>query len=399
MPDVCGAYINAADFSDGLIHEVVFDVNIPVNNLLAFQLFDKWLKEWGELALQLYFAHTKQSLVVAYCSPYEVLEQKQFLQTDVVINPTLAGDVMKYKHAYTQIDDPFIGITNVVSTGTKNGDVITVGTSTFTVGQVIIKQHGGVATEFTSTIRGFDIHESVRDSINAKIIQRPLVIPSQEFPDPMPFPLPPNDGGISTNLNMSYQNCSCTICVFPKTYNQTTVMENPMLRELQLKVGSDYIPKKKFSTVSPRFYQEQLIVADLDGSNQATDEYTSSIVAEKNAADGTRYLNSLKDDTSFLCLFQTERGDGGLVYDGLTGDNLNTEITASAIHGGIRNTYFYPWVQADGTVDINVHAPAPQFWQCADTFFVVSGGDGSRKFKISYINTRSPAGSQIGDHF
>jgi hypothetical protein len=207
MPDVCGTYVNAADFPDGLIHEVVFDVNIPVNNLLAFQLFDKWLKEWGELALQLYFAHTKQSFVVAYCSPYEVLEQKQFLQTDVVANPTLAGDVMKYKHAYTQIDDPFIGITNVVSTATKAGDVLTVGTATFTVGQVIIKQHGGVATEFTSTIRGFDIHEFVRDNINAKIIQRPLVIPSQEFPNPMPFPLPPNDGGISTNLNMSYQNC------------------------------------------------------------------------------------------------------------------------------------------------------------------------------------------------
>jgi hypothetical protein len=76
---MCGTYVNAADFSDGLIHEVVFDVNIPVNNLLAFQLFDKWLKEWGELALQLYFAHTKQSLVVAYCSPYEVLEQKTVL--------------------------------------------------------------------------------------------------------------------------------------------------------------------------------------------------------------------------------------------------------------------------------------------------------------------------------
>jgi hypothetical protein len=175
-------------------------------------------------------------------------------------------------------------------------------------------------------------------------------------------------------------------------------MENPMLRELQLKVGSDYIPKL-FSTVSPRFYQEQLIVADLDGSNQATDEYTSSIVAEKNAPDGTRYLNSLKDDTSFLCLFQTERGDGGLVYDGLTGDNLNTEITASAIHGGIHNTYYFPWTHADGTVDINVHAPAAQVWQCSDTFFVVSGGDGGKRFKVSYINNRSPAGSQIGDGY
>jgi hypothetical protein len=37
-----------------------------------------------------------------------------------------------------------------------------------------------------------------------------------------------------------------------------------MLENLQLKSGNKFIPPEAFSTTSPRFLQEQLIVSELD---------------------------------------------------------------------------------------------------------------------------------------
>jgi hypothetical protein len=168
-----------------------------------------------------------------------------------------------------------------------------------------------------------------------------------------------------------------------------------MLSDVQLKVGSDFIPKKKFATTSPRFLEEQVRVADLDDGQPPTDEFVDSIVNAKNADDGTRYLNTLRDDTSFIALFQTERSDAGICFDGLTGSSLNTELTGSALHRGIHNTYYYPRLMPDGqTVDMNQHPPAPQCWVCQDTFFVLAAAKDGTGLKITDFRDRSPIGSQ-----
>jgi hypothetical protein len=94
-------------------------------------------------------------------------------------------------------------------------------------------------------------------------------------------------------------------------------------------------------------------------------------------------------------LFQTERADGGLVFDGLSGSSLNTELTASALHRGIHNTYYYPRMLADGiTVDMTQHPPAPQLWVCQDTFFVLAQAKDGTGLKLPYFSDRSLDGSQ-----
>jgi hypothetical protein len=53
MPDICGAYINAADFADHAPHPVEFEINIPIIDFLALQCFDKWTRDFGTLTLEL----------------------------------------------------------------------------------------------------------------------------------------------------------------------------------------------------------------------------------------------------------------------------------------------------------------------------------------------------------
>jgi hypothetical protein len=235
-----------------------------------------------------------------------------------------------------------------------------------------------------------------------KVVAEELVIPAQQIPNPTSFPIGPTEGGLNTNINVPYTNVCCAGVVFPKTPNQITVFENPMLKEVQLTIGSKQIPTVKYSTVGARYLQEQLIIADLDGSQQATAEFTDSIVNVKNKPDGarTRYVNSLRDDTSFIALFQTERGDGGYVYDGIDsgGVNLNTIIEGTPIVSGENDTYYYPrmtYNPANKTysVDLTRHSPPPMLLLCQDTFFVLKMGENG-KLQLYYHKDRSPRNSQ-----
>jgi hypothetical protein len=71
LPNVAGTYINLYDFADGLAHPVIIEINIPIIDLLVLQCFDKWLKDMGDLLLEMYFA--TKSLVFATCSARDVL--------------------------------------------------------------------------------------------------------------------------------------------------------------------------------------------------------------------------------------------------------------------------------------------------------------------------------------
>jgi hypothetical protein len=360
LPDVAGTYVNLADFADGLPHPVKILINVPVIDLLAFQCFDKWISNakegMGQLFMEVYFTH--KSMVYTTCSAREVFDTKRFLQDDTLTTTTLAGAVDSYSHKFTQVGDPSISYTNVAYAGT---------TSTFTTGQIIPTVNTCTMESLKSTIRGYDITDRARAAIMAGLRSKPLRIPAQEV-DRQPFTKGPQEGGIDANMNIPFNNVSCVGIVFPKTSNQLTVFENPMLNDLYIRIAGTQYPNKAYSTLGPRFYQEQLIIADLDGALQATSELTNSYVNSKNKDDGARYVNTLGDDTSFIALFQTERGDAGYTFDGLDFEgNVAFNIRANPIHTGTNDTYLYP------TPGGPKNTMTPVAYLCMDTYFEHDG--------------------------
>jgi hypothetical protein len=383
MPDVCGTYLNLKDFFDdsGNLRPQSFkiEINIPLVDFLALQCFNKWHKAFGELFLEIYFA--EHSLVVCTCSPQDVMDNKIYLETDNVSTTTLAGDANKFSHRFTQVGDPFESFKTVP---------YATATTTFTTGIVTVFVAQGHCEELVSTVRGYKISQAAFDAIIQKCISEPLVIPAQELRY-YAFPTGPDTNGIHTNLQVPYKNITCACVVFPKTSHQVTVFENPMLQQLQLKVDGDFIPNRAYTTTGPRFLQEQLILTDLDGNLQATKEYTESIVNMRNdPKGGARWANSLGDDTSFISIFSTERGDGGYVFDGkdTNGQNVNTELNGSPQFTGENDTYYYPATDANNNILPNIHPPAPQLWLCQDTFWTFDGK------VFQYFNDRNPHGSQ-----
>jgi hypothetical protein len=312
MPDVCGTYISLVDFVDGLAHPVEIEFNIPVVDFLALQCFEKWLKEFGKLTLEIYLAH--HSLVVCTCNPRDVLENKQYLQTDTINYPNIqaaaGSNIYGFEHRFTQIGDQFTGFTYIANTGSPG-----TGATTFTTGFLRVFCPEAKCISMTSTIRGYNISESARDTILRDLDNTPLIIPSQQLIW-KGFPTPPNESGIESTLDIPYENITAAVIVFPKTSHQITVFENPMLEGLYMKVENQMIPNQPYASFGARFLQEQLILNDLDGNLQGTAEFTNSIINERNSPAGVRYRNALSDDTSFMATFQLERGDGGYVFDG-----------------------------------------------------------------------------------
>ena len=371
LPNVAGTYINLHDFADGLSHPVEIEINIPLIDLLVLQCFDKWLTDMGSLMLEMYFSH--RSLVFTTCSAVDVLENKLYLQ-DGATTTILAGPYTTYTHAFTQIGDPCKSYTGAVYDDTTK-------TTTFTIDTIIPSVSRAKMTQLKSVIRGYCITDLAKKSIMTKLIQTPLRIPAQEI-SRHPFQAPPTENGLNATLNIPFRNVSCVGIVFPKTDHQLTVFENPMQHGLQIKIAGELYPNERVSTLGPRFLQEQLIIADLDGILQATDELTNSYVQPKNRPDGTRFGNSLSDDTSFIALFQTERGDAGYTFDGSNyKENTSFEIISNPIHTGASfDTYLYP---IDGG---EKNRRAPVAYLCRDTYFVHDGK------KFSYHQNRTPDG-------
>jgi hypothetical protein len=262
-------------------------------------------------------------------------------------------------------------------------------TTNFSLGFLRVHCPEARCLSLTSTIRGYNISEKAHAHILQSLEPGGLVIPCQQMIW-KGFPTPPNEAGIESTLDIPYDNITAAVVVFPKSSNQITCFENPMLDGLYLKVENQMIPNQPYNSTGARFLQEQLILNDLDGNLQATAEFTNSIINERNAPNGTRYFNSLSDDTSFIATFQLERGSSGYTFDGYTSNgSVNTLIKGDARWKAENNTYLFPLTDAAGQTLLTVrNIQAPQLWLCKDTYCLVKAN------AFEYVMKGSPPGSQ-----
>lgn len=370
---VCGVYINVDDFADGQPHQVEFEANLPFDDLLALQAFDMYPnKECGELELKFYSKH--KGLVWCPVDVLKVKEAKEFFEgIDPITNAATINLSTKIKHGFTQIGNSASMICKLTTTDAAGiGADVSAGTGTlYCTGMTI--------TSLKSNMYGFKVCESTKAKIH-EIFSVPQIIPSQQL-DYNAFPIAATKGGIQSTINMPITNCTCIAIAFPKYDNEYTVFENPVYSNLQLTINGQNMPDEVVNSQGARFLQQQLIAGDLSGGLECTQEFEDSMTMTKNAEDGSRYANGLRDASSFLWLVQTERNNAGYTFDGFDSGGLNVpvQIRGQPIYTGANDTYYYI-----NPLDTSIHPPPPQIWICHDTYFSVSNNG------VKYVANDTP---------
>ena len=369
---VCGTYIDLSDFRDGQKHDVEFEMNLPFEDILAFQAFDLYPNRVvGDIEIRFYVKPV--GLVYCQVDPRTIKEVKEYME-DTIIDSTFKSAPV-FKHGFTQIGNE----SKIAALNVGSDKSITPTTESITLSCL-----GLTVTSCKSNMFGFCVKEHSLQSI-AQMLSRPLPIPSQQL-DYNAFPLAATRSGIQSTINMPLFNTTSITVVFPKHANDYTCFDNPIYHNVQLTINGQNYPDEPVSTLGARFLQYQLVASELDGGIQCTKEFEDSLTMPKNKDDGTRYKNTLSDASSFMLNIQTERSRGGYLFDGLdsNGQNVPIQIRGQPIHSGDGDTYF----NCDETGQN--HPPPPQVFFCRDTYFTVDIHDG-----LVYHLKGCPPGSQV----
>ena len=369
---VCGTYIDLSDFRDGQKHDVEFEMNLPFEDILAFQAFDLYPNRVvGDIEIRFYVKPV--GLVYCQVDPRTIKEVKEYME-DTIIDSTFKSAPV-FKHGFTQIGNE----SKIAALNVGSDKSITPTTESITLSCL-----GLTVTSCKSNMFGFCVKEHSLQSI-AQMLSRPLPIPSQQL-DYNAFPLAATRSGIQSTINMPLFNTTSITVVFPKHANDYTCFDNPIYHNVQLTINGQNYPDEPVSTLGARFLQYQLVASELDGGIQCTKEFEDSLTMDRNKADGGKYKNTLSDASSFMLNIQTERSRGGYLFDGLdsNGQNIPIQIRGQPIYPDVNDTYF----NFDETGEN--HPPPPQLFVCRDTYFTVDINDG-----LVYHPTGSPEGSQV----
>ena len=368
---VCGTYVDLNTLMDGQKHEVEFEMNLPFEDMLAFQAFDLYPNRIvGDIEIRFYVKPV--GLVYCQVDPRKIKEVKEFMEDESIAATFTETPV--FLHQFTQIGNE----SKIAALKIDSGNV------TSTTKAVTLSCHGLTVTSCKSNMFGFGVKESTLQAI-ASMFSEPVSIPSQQL-DYNAFPLAPTRAGVQSTINAPLNNTTSISVMFPKHSNDYTCFDNPIYHNVQLTINGQNYPDEPISTLGARFLQYQLVASELDGGIQCTKEYEDSLTMIKNnETTGKRFKNTLSDASSFMINIQTERSRGGYLYDGLdsNGQNIPIQIRGQPIYSDAQDTYFNYDESGQN------HPPPPQLFICRDTFFTVDVQNG-----LVYHPTGSPPGSQ-----
>ena len=369
---VCGTYVDLNTLMDGQKHDVEFEMNLPFEDMLAFQAFDLYPNRIvGDIEIRFYVKPV--GLVYCQVDPRTIKEVKEYME-DTIIDSTFKSAPV-FKHGFTQIGNE----SKIAALNVGSDKSITPTTESITLSCL-----GLTVTACKSNMFGFGVKESTLQAIE-QMFSEPVSIPSQQL-DYNAFPLAPTRAGVQSTINAPLNNTTSISVMFPKHSNDYTCFDNPIYHNVQLTINGQNYPDEPVSTLGARFLQYQLVASELDGGIQCTKEFEDSLTMDRNKADGGKYKNTLSDASSFMLNIQTERSRGGYLFDGLdsNGQNIPIQIRGQPIYPDVNDTYY----NFDETGEN--HPPPPQLFVCRDTYFTVDINDG-----LVYHPTGSPEGSQV----
>jgi hypothetical protein len=216
-----------------------------------------------------------------------------------------------------------------------------------------------------ANISGFNCTQATLAGLR-ELYQTPWRIPT-EYLEYFAFPTPPDGNGLQSSTQITAHNDKDIYIMFPQRANDYTVFENPMIGNFYIKIMGQQYPERVYDTLSQRFYQNMIIAADLDAGLRPTKDFIDMYTMKKNVEQtGTRFNNTLRDQTNFALIVQTERNQSGFVFDGIHSNGQSTplEIHFNPLFPGINDTY-YNFDPNEPTA----HPPPPQAWLCCDAFW------------------------------
>jgi hypothetical protein len=355
---VCGLYINQEDLARGAIISVKMNLLIPLYMLAEFQALDFYPSfALGQLELQMYIQ--SHFAVWAVLDPRKVCDVKSFFEDAPVAIDW--SNVNKYglpiSRKFAQIGNPLNVITKfLVDDDTKEATVL--------FGPRRLQCVGCRCLEMIANISGFNVTQSTLSALR-ELYMTPWRIPA-EYLEYYAFPHSPDQNGLQSSTQITAHNVKDIYIMFPQRANDYTVFENPMIDNFYVKILGQQDPERVYDTLSQRFYQNMIMACDLDAGLRPTKDFIDTYTMRKNTEDGQRFNNTLRDNTNFALVSQTERNQSGYVFDGIHSGGQSTplEIHFNPIFPGENDTYY--------NFDPNepaAHPPPPQIWLCVDAYW------------------------------
>jgi hypothetical protein len=352
---------------------VTMDLVIPMYMLADFQALEFYPNMLGQLELALYVQ--LKYAVWAVVDPRKVTDVKTFFedqQIGVRWNKieALGGGGIPISRKFAQINNPLNCITHfeIDPEDPDKPDYQPSWEAELTVEPRRLLCTGCRVLEMISNISGFRATQRTLESLR-ELYRNPWRIPA-EYLEYYAFPSPPTGNGLHTSTQVNLHNVKDIYIMFPRQSNDYTVFENPMIDNFYIKVLGQQYPERTYDTLSPRFYQNMIMACDLDGGLKPTKDFIDAYTMRKNHTNeggrnhGQRYLNTLRDNTNFALVIQTERNQSGYVFDGLDsqGQSVPLEIHFNPLFQD--DTYY----NFDGETS-NAHPPPPQIWLCVDAYW------------------------------
>jgi hypothetical protein len=352
---------------------VNMDLVIPMYMLAEFQAIEFYPNMIGQLELALYVQ--SRYAVWAVVDPRKVADVKTFFEDQQIgVRWTkiegLGGGGIPISRKFAQINNPLNSITHF-QIDRENPDEPEYQPSWEAELQVEPRRllcHGCRVTEMISNISGFRATQRTLESLR-DLYRSPWLIPA-EYLEYYAFPSAPSQNGLHTSTQVNLHNVKDVYIMFPRRANDYTVFENPMIDNFYIKVLGQQYPERTYDTLGPRFYQNMIMACDLDGGLRPTKDFIDAYTMRKNHSNtggkdhGQRYTNTLRDNTNFALVIQTERNQSGFVFDGIDsqGQSVPLEIHFNPLFQD--DTYY----NYDGETSTN-NPPPPQIWLCVDAYW------------------------------
>ena len=344
-------------------HELVVPMTftVPIKNIIQFQSFQDWITSYGDIVLKFYLS--RDSLVYCQCDIGE-LGNARYLEANPARLANAFITPLNITKTFTQIGQSGARwATNLdkcanPAVGGAGAAFNHLSTSDVTVSLVNLR-----CTDCKCDCYGFNVTDTVREQLhNMFTKQNPLIIPAQQM-DVRTFPYPVEQAATHYFSDISYtlSNATDFILVFPQNPNDISCFQNPMIQNIQLLVNGVMYPNLPFeNSWGHRFTTSMIKAADFQDFYNINKEYYTSLMSKRRYdTANNRIVRSLEENTSFFITMQAERNSSGYYFDGLTSNNLATNINLQFDHDNIA-----------------VSTTPPQVWIVKDTFWTIDNESG-----------------------